>query len=82
MSGDEDSGKNKRIDQRVIMLTSESQKKVKLSEELSKLANKDKVIVFINSKKQCDIIGKYIDTNLGFSCGILHGGKSRRMLSP
>lgn len=74
--GDEDSGKNKRIDQRVLFLASEAQKKSKLTEELSKLTKTDKVIVFINSKKQCDITGRYLDS-LGYHAGVLHGGKSQ-----
>jgi ATP-dependent RNA helicase DDX23/PRP28 len=74
--GDEDSGKNKRIDQRVIVLNSEAQKKTKLTEELSHLVKTDKIIVFINSKKQCDIIGRYLDS-IGYHAGVLHGGKSQ-----
>lgn len=74
--GDEDTGKNKRIDQRVQVLASEAQKKSKLMEELSKLSKSDKIIVFINSKKQCDVIGRYLDTS-GYHAGVLHGGKSQ-----
>jgi len=79
--GDEDSGKNKRIEQRVMML-SENQKKGKLLEELRNAAPSSvnhgdcKVIVFVNEKKQGDMIGKYLDS-LGYNVGILHGGKSQ-----
>lgn len=40
--GDEDSGKNKRIEQRVVFI-SEGQKKNKLAEEIRRLSNSDKV---------------------------------------
>lgn len=81
--GDEDSGKNKRIEQRVLMLA-EGQKKGRLLEELRNAAistssasdNENKVIVFVNEKKQGDNLGKYLD-NLSYKVGILHGGKSQ-----
>ena len=41
-TGDEDSGKNKRIEQRVIFMT-EAQKKGKLSDELRRLGSNEKV---------------------------------------
>ena len=55
--GDETSGKNKRIEQRVVFVT-EGQKKTKLTEELRRLRTTDKVIVFVNAKKQGDVIGR------------------------
>lgn len=73
--GDEDTGKNKRIEQRVHMI-SESQKKSKLVEELKRLSKSDKVIVFVNHKKQGDSLGKHLET-LGYDAGILHGGRSQ-----
>lgn len=73
--GDEDTGKNKRIEQRV-MFVPEAQKKTKLVEELRRLASADKVIVFVNSKKQGDSLGRHLET-IGYSAGILHGGRSQ-----
>ena len=54
--GDEDTGKNKRIEQKVQFI-SEGQKKTHLNEDLRQLNNSDKCIVFVNSKKQGDNIG-------------------------
>lgn len=73
--GDEESGKNKRIEQRVFFLA-ESQKKGKLVEELRALESNDKIIIFINSKKSGDSIGWQLE-NLNYEVGILHGGKSQ-----
>eukprot|EP01032_Pedospumella_encystans_P018991 gene18991-21602_t len=73
--GDEDSGKNKRIEQRVLFVP-EAQKKSKVVEELRRMASSDKVIVFVNSKKQGDNLGRHLDT-MGYHSGILHGGRSQ-----
>lgn len=73
--GDEDSGKNRRIEQRVLFVT-EAQKRGLLTEELRKLSQSDKVIVFVNVKKQGDSIGWHLEQQ-GFHCGILHGGRSQ-----
>jgi ATP-dependent RNA helicase DDX23/PRP28 len=73
--GDETSGKNKRIEQRVVFL-SEGQKKSKLTEELRRMTSDDKVIVFVNAKKQGDVIGRYLET-VNFRVGVLHGGRSQ-----
>ncbi len=73
--GDEDTGKNKRIEQRVLFIT-ESQKKSELTKLLQRLSSNDKVIVFINSKKQGDSLGWHLET-AGYHVGVLHGGKSQ-----
>jgi len=73
--GDQDSGKNKRIDQHVVFL-SEGQKKSKITEELRRLQSSDKVIVFVNAKKQCDVIGRVLE-GASFNVGVLHGGRSQ-----
>jgi len=73
--GDEDTGKNKRIDQRVHFIT-EGQKKSQIIQEVSRLSKTDKVIIFVNAKKQCDVIGRFLE-GLGHRAGVLHGGKSQ-----
>lgn len=73
--GDEESGKNKRIEQIVIMLA-EPQKRNKLVDDLRSLERNDKAIVFVNIKKQCDVVGRFLETS-GFRIGVLHGGKSQ-----
>lgn len=73
--GDEDTGKNKRIEQRVYLIT-EAQKKGKLVEELRRLSRTDKTIVFVNHKKEGDSLGRHLES-LGYSAGILHGGRSQ-----
>ena len=73
--GDEDTGKNKRIEQRVMFIA-ENQKKGRLVEELKALTNNDKIICFVNSKKQGDTLAYHLES-LDYHVGILHGGKSQ-----
>ena len=73
--GDEDSGKNKRIEQRIVFL-SEGAKKGKIVEELRRLRVTEKAIVFVNAKKQGDVLGRFLETS-GLDVGVLHGGKSQ-----
>ncbi|TMW55689.1 hypothetical protein Poli38472_010571 [Pythium oligandrum] len=85
--GDEDSGKNKRIDQRVLFMNA-GKKRAKLTELLTsilrnqprsrnvKVTESNKVIVFVNIKKECDVVAKFV-SNEGFRTTILHGGKSQ-----
>lgn len=73
--GDEDTGKNKRIEQRVYFL-SDNQKQSRLVEELRRLTTADKVIVFVNLKKHGDTLARNLE-NMNFHVGILHGGKSQ-----
>ncbi|GMF17671.1 unnamed protein product [Phytophthora fragariaefolia] len=89
--GDEDSGKNKRIDQRVMFMNP-GKKRSKLVEVLrdilsaqsvpmprsrkEKVVDGAKIIVFVNIKKGCDSVAKFISSE-GFRCTILHGGKTQ-----
>lgn len=85
--GDEDSGKNKRIDQRVVFLHA-GKKKAKLVEVLGgilrdqpksrkeKAVDGPKIIVFVNIKKECDVVAKMLAA-AGFRITVLHGGKSQ-----
>lgn len=73
--GDEDSGKNKRIEQKVSFV-SEGQKRSLMNEELTRMGASDKMIIFVNSKKQGDVIGKILET-ANRRAGVLHGGKSQ-----
>ena len=75
--GDEDSGKNKRIEQRVALL-SEPQKKTRIVDELRRLnlSRDDKAIVFVNAKKQADVIGRVLES-AGINVDVLHGGKGQ-----
>ena len=40
------------------------------------MTSSDKVIVFVNAKKQGDVIGRYLET-VNFRSGVLHGGRSQ-----
>ncbi|RLN96968.1 hypothetical protein BBJ28_00000710 [Nothophytophthora sp. Chile5] len=89
--GDEDSGKNKRIDQRVMFMKS-AKKRSKLVEVLreilsaqatpaprsrkEKVVDGAKIIVFVNIKRECDSVAKFM-SNEGFRCTVLHGGKTQ-----
>eukprot|EP00605_Chrysophyceae_sp_TOSAG23-4_P000278 GSChrysophyteH1.ASY1.ANO1.320.1 assembled CDS len=61
--GDEDSGKNRRINQQILWMHSEGQKKSKIAELLHKLQSDEKCIVFVNAKKQADVVGRDLDRN-------------------
>jgi len=76
--GDKDSGKNARIVQRVIFLSSPSQKERALRDILSRSAYRrdDKIIVFVNEKKHADGVARMVE-RMGRSCVVLHGGKSQ-----
>ena len=75
--GDKDSRNNARIVQKIIYLSSPSQKE----EALRKLVLdprflREKVIVFVNEKKYADGVGRTIE-RFGRRCVVLHGGKSQ-----
>jgi ATP-dependent RNA helicase DDX23/PRP28 len=72
--GDEDSGKNRRIAQEVVFLPSEARKRAKLVEVLQRAPRP--VIVFVNAKKQCDVIARELEDK-GFNCTVLHSGKTQ-----
>eukprot|EP00529_Nitzschia_sp_RCC80_P013879 CAMPEP_0113522882 /NCGR_PEP_ID=MMETSP0014_2-20120614/45422_1 /TAXON_ID=2857 /ORGANISM="Nitzschia sp." /LENGTH=752 /DNA_ID=CAMNT_0000420961 /DNA_START=38 /DNA_END=2296 /DNA_ORIENTATION=+ /assembly_acc=CAM_ASM_000159 len=75
--GDQDSGKNTRIVQRIIFLSSPSQKEKALRDlVLDRRFLHEKVIVFVNEKKHADGIGRMIE-RFGRRCVVLHGGKSQ-----
>ncbi|ETV80355.1 hypothetical protein H257_06663 [Aphanomyces astaci] len=79
--GDENSGKNKRIDQQVHFLSA-GKKLAKLydtvREILRNAKTKDtaKIIIFVNEKKGCDLVARAVGKE-GFYATILHGGKSQ-----
>jgi ATP-dependent RNA helicase DDX23/PRP28 len=75
--GDQDSGKNARIVQRVIYLSSPAKKESALRDLiLNPRYLREKIIVFVNEKKHADGIGRMVE-RAGRSCVVLHGGKSQ-----
>merc|ERR1712157_687500 len=79
--GDQDSSKNARIHQRIIFLSSPSQKEkalrdVLLSSSSHHHRSREKVIVFVNEKRQADYVGRLVDNNMK-RCVVLHGGKTQ-----
>ena len=72
--GDEDTGKNRRITQEAVFLPGEGRKKAKLQEVLARCPRP--VIVFVNIKKQCDVVARDLE-HAGFAIGVLHGDKSQ-----
>ena len=70
-------GKNQRIEQRVIFLSSPKMKEKALRDVLiNKTHYQDRVIVFVNEKKHCEGVGRMVD-RIGRRCVVLHGGKSQ-----
>jgi len=74
--GDQDSGKNARIVQRVMFLSSPSQKERELRNVLGRCRSDDKVIVFVNEKKHAEGVGRQVERT-GRRCVVLHGGKTQ-----
>jgi len=62
------------VTQRVIMLK-ENEKPHRLDSELDMVAEK-RVIVFVNTKRQCDVVHRHLE-HAGYRCGVLHGGKTQ-----
>lgn len=73
--GDEDTGKNKRIEQRVMFIT-EAQKKGKLMEILRARERTHKIMVFVNVKKNVDMITRFVEKE-GVPVVSLHGGRKQ-----
>jgi ATP-dependent RNA helicase DDX23/PRP28 len=74
--GDKDSSKNARIVQRVMFLSSPSQKEKELRNVLGRCRSDDKVIVFVNEKKHAEGVGRMVERT-GRRCVVLHGGKTQ-----
>ncbi len=58
-----------------VMMVKENQKHTMLDGELSYVDDK-RVIVFVNTKKQCDNVFRHLEPQ-GYSCTVLHGGKDQ-----
>ena len=76
--GDQDSGKNKRIEQRILYLASERMKDSNLQNILSNSGRDEKIIVFVNEKRTANQVGTLLDRkNFGKPVVVLHGGKQQ-----
>eukprot|EP00568_Trieres_chinensis_P017806 CAMPEP_0183319800 /NCGR_PEP_ID=MMETSP0160_2-20130417/64630_1 /TAXON_ID=2839 ORGANISM="Odontella Sinensis, Strain Grunow 1884" /NCGR_SAMPLE_ID=MMETSP0160_2 /ASSEMBLY_ACC=CAM_ASM_000250 /LENGTH=154 /DNA_ID=CAMNT_0025486363 /DNA_START=3 /DNA_END=463 /DNA_ORIENTATION=+ len=58
--GDEDSGKNARIRQRIVFLNSAQQKEGALRDVIRGSPHDHKIIVFVNEKKHADGVGRLV----------------------
>lgn len=75
--GADGGGKNQRIEQRILFLSSTAMKEKALRDVLiNQTTPNDKVIVFVNEKKNCDGVGRMVE-KIGRRCVVLHGGKSQ-----
>ena len=74
--GDQDSGKNARITQRVLFLSTPGQKENTLRDLLRRAHPNEKIIVFVNEKKHADGVGRMVE-KAGRQCVVLHGGKTQ-----
>jgi len=76
-SGSGGGGKNKRIHQTVVFLSSPSMKERAMKDVLmQKTRASDKVIVFVNEKKHTEGVARMIE-RMGRRTVVLHGGKSQ-----
>lgn len=62
------------VSQRVICMK-ENEKELRLEQEMEVL-NEKRAIVFVNTKSKCDIVYRRME-NMGYSCTVLHGGKTQ-----
>jgi ATP-dependent RNA helicase DDX23/PRP28 len=62
------------VSQRVVMLK-ENDKPHRLTTELD-MVRERRVIVFVNTKRQCDHVHRHLDGG-GYRCAVLHGGKTQ-----
>ena len=74
--GDQDSGKNARITQRILFLSSPGQKEGTLRDLLRRSHPSEKIIVFVNEKKHAEGVGRTVE-NAGRQCVVHHGGKTQ-----
>jgi ATP-dependent RNA helicase DDX23/PRP28 len=74
--GDADSGKNRRIAQEVMFVPTEARKRSVLVDVLARCDRP--AIVFVNAKKQCDVVGRDLEAR-GVAAAVLHGGKAQEM---
>lgn len=74
--GDQDSGKNARITQRILFLSSPGQKENTLRDILRRSRPDEKIIVFVNEKKHADGVGRMVEKS-GRRMVVLHGGKTQ-----
>jgi ATP-dependent RNA helicase DDX23/PRP28 len=75
--GDQDSGKNARIIQKLVWVSSSAKKEEALRTLLrDPKFSRDKVIVFVNEKRHADNVGRIVERS-GRQCVVLHGGKSQ-----
>lgn len=65
---------SEKIKQNVEWIKSEAEKRRRLKELL--IWSKPPIIVFVNQKRNCDILAKFINS-LGFASVVLHSGKSQ-----
>jgi len=80
--GDQDSGKNMRIEQRIMALGSEKMKDGALDKLLGQTNRDEKIIVFVNEKKTADFVGRFLEKkNYGKPVVVLHGGKAQDQVS-
>lgn len=64
-----------RIQQDVLWINNENEKKRKL-EQLLREGPPPPIMIFVNQRKTCDTISKYLGT-LGYKCTTLQGGRSQ-----
>lgn len=50
--------------------------KLGILEQELELVNEKRVIVFVNTKRSCDIVSRHLD-HLEYHCTVLHGGKTQ-----
>lgn len=64
------------VDQRVEFINGEEKRKRRMAEILNDGTFDRPVIVFVNTKRSCDLLSKYL-SSIGWNAATLHGGKTQ-----
>jgi len=64
-----------RIEQKVEFIKSENEKRKRM-QELLETGPEPPIMIFVNKKKGCDILAKWLD-KLGYRCAVLHSGRTQ-----
>jgi len=70
--GDRKGRAAKSVEQRIEWMSSDNQKRERLTQIVSD--DEPPFIVFCNEKKKCDMLGRYLE-GLGWATAVIHGGK-------
>jgi superfamily II DNA/RNA helicase len=66
---------NQDVKQEIMIFDNEEDKYVWLEFALPNLVQNGKVLIFVNTIRECQDMEKTLVVNCGFNCGVIHGDK-------